>query len=329
MKQSLVKELKSKGGILIKPNPLTDNLLKLKIIKAWNRYHQKVYLIDNDLFIGSINSSDEYTGYKYGAFKYVDLNVYVKNSPCIDKVLLFFREILEENIRQIKNGEKRIVEIFSRVNSIINNTNITNKNHIPPIEMFLEERPPTKSEIQDALYEILDSAKESITIIQAYYLNLKRIEDCLKRAQDRGVKITIITAEKRDQIVYKYIYNQQLFSMLMKNGAEVYEFLDKSFHMKAYYVDRRLITLGSFNNDITSFVMNNEANYLIKRTNHNEVFFDDFDRMILDIKNNCRKLNYLDVGYLPKTRLYMSYFFYFWLWLMERSIANRKLKYDN
>lgn len=327
MKRSLVKELKAKGGILIKPNPVIDNILKLDIKKAWNRYHQKVTLVDKNLFIGSINSSDEYSGFKYGSFQYVDLNIFVLNSPCVGKVLLFFKEILEENKRQIKKVD--VEKLFS---NYLESESIKGEDSIPvshKTEFFLEDRPPSKSEIQDSLFEILESAQDSITIIQAYYLKLKKIEDILLRALKRGVKIKIITAAKRDQQVYKHLYNEQLFESLLKNGAEIYEFLDKSFHMKAYCVDNKILTLGSFNNDITSFAMNNEANYLVKRNEKNSDLFENFDKMASEISNNSRRIYYTDINKLPRTRLYLGYFFYFFVWLMEKTVPGRKIKYNN
>jgi phosphatidylserine/phosphatidylglycerophosphate/cardiolipin synthase-like enzyme len=319
MKRSLVKELKSKGGILIKPNPISTCIWNLDLIKAFNRYHQKVHLVDDDLFIGSINSSDEYSGIKYGAFQYIDLNLYIKKTPCKNKILLFFKNIVLENKKQIKERVHEIDNIFKDTNDFINE--IQN-------EKFLEETSPDKTEIQDMLYNLLESSKESITLIQCYYLNIKKIEDILIRAMKRGVKVKIITAEKRDQHVYKYIYNQHLFSKLLKNGAEVYEFLDKSFHMKAYQIDNTYLTLGSFNNDISSFVMNNEANYLIERNHFNTDIFRDFKQLEEKLEENCRRVEYIQIRKLPRFRLILSYLFYLPIYIMEKTITNRKIQYQ-
>jgi phosphatidylserine/phosphatidylglycerophosphate/cardiolipin synthase-like enzyme len=58
MKHSLYKQLKKKGVIIIKPNPMNKifhHILTNNKKKFFNRSHQKVSLIDSDLFLGSIN----------------------------------------------------------------------------------------------------------------------------------------------------------------------------------------------------------------------------------------------------------------------------------
>lgn len=319
MKFSLIKELKSYGGVIIKPNPILKNIPSIS--KSFNRFHQKLVLIDDDLFIGSINNSDEYSGPKYGSFKYIDLNLYIRQSPCVGKVVNFFKDIVIDSKRKIRLkkfpwSDKRELnpdEIFDNIYFSNTNGNYS--------EQFLEEN-RTKTEIQDSLYEILSAAHESITLIQCYYLNINKIEDILLDALRRGVKVQIITAAIRDQQVYKYIDNEVLFKSLLEEGAEVYEFLDKSFHMKAYYVDRNVINLGSFNNDITSFAVNNEANYLVRQDETNLNLFKDFDAMIENVKKNCRQIKI--TGEYSKFRYYVSQMFYSILWLMEKTIVNKQ-----
>lgn len=273
MKHSLIKKLKKRGGIVLKPNPILENWILLRFSQAANRYHQKVKLIDDNIFIGSLNCNNQYSGKKYGTFDYIDLNLYLKNSPCAGKVSKFFQAILRRN-------KKRY----------------TIKNETEPIpnesEQFLEETPPTISEISDSIIKMLEEAKESITIIQSYYLNIPKVEEILLRAIKRGVKVEIITAKKRDQLSYRYFLNEILFENLLKNGANVYEFLDKSFHMKAYCVDNKIINLGSFNHDVTSFICNNEANYLIKKNKYNGKLFLEFEELKNRLKKNCDVVKY-------------------------------------
>lgn len=41
---------------------------------------------------------------------------------------------------------------------------------------------------------------------------------------DRGVKVEIITADKRDQPVYRYAFNRILFSGVLHRNLKIYEF---------------------------------------------------------------------------------------------------------
>ena len=329
LNNSLLKEFKKKGGIVINPNKLSlifKHFYDGQLRKFFHRFHQKVTLIDQDLFLGSINIADEYSGVKYGSQKFIDINLYIKRTICLQKVLYFFREIIQDEQDQIKSQIKKekIFKIFEE-NFISEKMDFKIDTDQEYFEQFLEEKPPQKSEIQDNLYELLDSAKDSITIIQAYYNNLERIEESLVNAVKRGVKVTIITAEKRDQIAYKFQYNSDIFRYLIKNGVEVTEYLDKFLHMKAYYIDKKFLNIGSLNNDKTSFILNEEANYLIKRNEKNDEFFNDFENVVDDLKNNCR----IVPMYVKRNplRYLVSFWWNFFIWAMETTVANREYRY--
>jgi cardiolipin synthase len=334
MKHSMYKLLRSKGGVIIKPNKIQKALSHMKNLetkKFFNRCHQKVSLIDEDLFLGSINIAEEYSYIKYGSFNFIDLNIFVKKTICYSKILNFFKELIIENKEQIKRTSTSLTKILELIDrnakNHINGENETISSE-RNFEEFLEEKPPVKSEIQDNIYDLLDSSKKSITIIQSYYNNLKRVEDALIKARKRGVEVKLITAAKRDQQAYRYQYNSDLFNNLIINGIQVYEFQDKFFHMKAYYIDKEHISLGSMNNDRTSFAINNEANYYVKRNFYNNKFFEEFDAMEDDLYKNCKLVEPFSYRNINLFRYSYSYWWYFFLWSMGKMVPNRPAKYN-
>jgi cardiolipin synthase len=325
LKKSLESRLKESGVIILKPNNLLNifkHLMDNRVHKFFNRTHQKVTLIDNNVFVSSLNHAAEYSGIHYGLYKFIDLNLFIKNTICKKKILSFFKGIIDECIPEMNESE------ISDLNAIFEKYNIeSNKNYsnFDDFEQFLEEKPPLKSEIQDNVYDLLDSAKESIIIIHPYYTNLKRIEDSLIRATERGVQVKVITAEKRDQMAYKFAYNSDLFYRLLRHNIPVYEYLDRYLHAKLYYVDNKFINIGSCNNDVTSFVLNNEANYFIKKNPKNEYLFKDLDHYIDELHTNLRPVK-ID-SYKNPFRRAISYWWYFFIWSMEYLVANRAHKY--
>lgn len=280
LKNSLVKKLIENGGIVLKPNPISSCLLNFQIKKALSRFHQKVKLIDNDVFIGSINCNNDYGGYKYGTNKYTDLSLYLKNCPCKEKISNFFNKlVISSNIINKDNKNQSI--------------NLLLKNRQGQNEFFLEQYPPEKNEIKEAVHQLISNAKDSITIIQGYYMNIKPIEEILLRALKKGVNIQIITSKNRSGTIYKYFLNGVLFEKLIQNGASVYEYLNNNLHIKSYLIDNKYLSIGSFNHDITSFNINKEANYLIKKTNDNKYLFDDFQKIIKELKKDSRQVKLL------------------------------------
>ena len=280
LKNSLVKKLIENGGIVLKPNPISSCLLNFQIKKALSRFHQKVKLIDNDIFIGSINCNNDYGGFKYGTNKYTDLSLYLKNCPCKEKISNFFNKlVISSNIINKDNKNQNI--------------NLLLKNRQGQNEFFLEQYPPEKNEIKETVHQLISNAKDSITIIQGYYMNIKPIEEILLRALKKGINIQIITSKNRSGTIYKYFLNGILFEKLIQNGASVYEYLNNNLHIKSYLIDNKYLSIGSFNHDITSFNINKEANYLIKKTNDNKYLFDDFLKIIKELKKDSRQVKLL------------------------------------
>jgi len=82
-------------------------------------------------------------------------------------------------------------------------------------------------------------------------------------AHGRGVKAEIITAGKRDQPVFKSIFNYMLFQRLIRNGVTVHETTERMLHSKLYLFDKKYMNIGSMNNDRWSWKINNEVNIAI------------------------------------------------------------------
>lgn len=93
----LISELESKGGIVRPVNPMLPHTrlgLKLNIFsrEIFERYHQKVFIIDDSIIIGSANLDDAYAGPKYGHSNFYDLNIII-HQKCIEDAQTAF-EIL-------------------------------------------------------------------------------------------------------------------------------------------------------------------------------------------------------------------------------------------
>ena len=76
-----VRLLEKEGGVVIRNNPFANfrkHLNSGKISQLLQRNHQKVKLVDDCQFVGSLNVADAYTGVRYGPAAFRDLNLYVK-----------------------------------------------------------------------------------------------------------------------------------------------------------------------------------------------------------------------------------------------------------
>lgn len=361
----MLEEFIQKGGIVIKPNRIEkifNHALNFELQNFFNRCHQKLSLIDKDLFIGSSNIAKEYSNIKYGSFEFVDLNSYIKNTINYKSVLSMFQYYLINNLDEIKlfnyksylnvlhsinsklysnfrhfsycNAlyDRSYFKNFFKYNSLDNFKIISKVNILEPkqfqsdssVERFLLEQPPQISDIQNNIYELIKNAKNNIVIVQPYYLRINKIDNLLIEAKKRGVNVTIITAYNRDQPAYKHLYNKELFNHLIKENITVLEYMHKYLHMKSYYIDNKILSFGSMNNDITSFQMNNEANYLINKTNTNSYSFDEFECILENLKKNCRDVSQNNSQF-NMFRYISNKWWYFFIWTMQKTVSLRKL----
>ena len=269
-----VAALKEQGGIVIKNNPFHrayEHVQNGCYQKFFNRNHQKVMLVDNHVFCGSLNVADPYSGARYGDGSFRDLNIILRNQDA-KGVRDFFLDLLIQNKKYYPEllKEDELYLMFADLDLKYKQKEMDKRNnekYVDPIEKFefLNEMPPEKTEVTTRLLEIIQKAEKSIRIIQPYVQNVEELEEELFEAMEkRNVEVEIITARKRDQPIYKTFLNSDLFSELMKRGAKVYEEPYKYLHMKAVDIDNgRYLTIGSLNQDHCSFYQNNEANVLL------------------------------------------------------------------
>lgn len=238
--KSLKKELIAKGGLVHALNPIIPYFTSLKFSRdVFRRHHEKVFIADDVAIVGSANIADDYSGPVYGSYEYIDLNLVMKNL-CLSQVRGFFKEIADHYQypldKEIPNTEviKKYDELFKE--SIFN---------IPRLRL-IKTHPPHIEEIQDFIVHNIEQAKESIKIVQPYYIPIRRFESVLVKALERGVKVELITAGRRHTSVYTSIKNSIMFNTMLKSGLKVYEIPDKLLHMKVYQFDNKSYTAGIF-----------------------------------------------------------------------------------
>lgn len=272
----LESELISKGGNIHKLNKV-HLILNLFNREFFKRDHEKVLLIDNKVFIGSANISNDYAGKHYGSYFFKDLNIYLKNI-CINDILYLFyllaeyhNILFEKNMSNINFIEKYNEKYFdTKFKLDINDKMIIHKSFLPEI-----------TELQTNILNNIKNAKKSIKIIVPYYYPIKKIDKALIEASKKGIKVELITAKKRDIPCYKDLRNSYLFKHLIDSGIDVYEFKDKYLHVKSFLFDDEILSVGSFNLDKWSWKNNNEVNF---NTNNKDILKD-----YIKIYNNIKE----------------------------------------
>lgn len=333
-----IRQLEAAGGFAIRNNP-TRQFLKhfWHPSKFFQRNHQKVMLVDDSLFCGSLNLANCYTSVRYGDGSFRDMNIILKKHPT-KRVRDFFRDMIIRNEvffpGKIKPDE--INKVFDEIDMKYawQEAEEPFKDGWPPetktsasgkstpglanmgkwndqeVSLFLEETPPHKVDVSRAVLEMIKKAEKNIKIIQPYVTNVDEIEDLLIEAsRDRGIEVEIVTARIRDQPVYRTFLNSDLFSRLFKESPniKIYEEPYKYLHMKAVVIDDgRYMTLGSLNQDTWSFYCNNEANVLLvneqAKDKPDTLAYLTFMKVFNNLKRECRLVDQ-EERYTPMGKL--------------------------
>lgn len=123
----------------------------------------------------------------------------------------------------------------------------------------------------------INSAKDSIKILNPYFTLIHSVKKAIRKAIKRGVKVEVMMADKSDIPLTPdcAFYN---LHKLMKMGAEIWIYQGGFHHTKVIMVDGRFCTVGSTNLDARSLRWDYEENAIIIDKNTTAELSRLFDR---------------------------------------------------
>jgi len=114
-------------------------------------------------------------------------------------------------------------------------------------------------DILDRWIQLLDSASESVRIINPYIAPPSKLEDAVESAVARGVDVTFLFSEKGD--IDSYFRSSKAF--LSRIGANVCVYPGGFHHTKAMSVDGKVLYIGSANMTHRALCRNLEENVVV------------------------------------------------------------------
>jgi len=210
--------------------------------RVWQRNHRKVLIVDEDRgFIGGVNVRAEEKEWGDLYLKMEGKTVrplvrqfarsYVKAGGKKKDVRALFHPI---KYKEYPGWKKKVRFIF----------------HAP---MFNQG----KSKLKNFYYDIIRSAKQSVTLLTPYYIPDRKFLRLIAEAKKRGVEINIILPYRPDH-KFIQIASQAFYELTHLAGANLF-FLPKMHHGKAMSVDNKRGFIGSNNFTHRSFYINKEA----------------------------------------------------------------------
>jgi cardiolipin synthase len=113
--------------------------------------------------------------------------------------------------------------------------------------------------IHRAYLKAIECARTSVFIAAGYFIPDRRMQQALKGAAARGVRVALLLAGKSDHPSVSFA-TRAYYQRLLDWGVEVYEWRAAVLHAKTAVVDGVWGTVGSFNLERMSLRFTHEAN---------------------------------------------------------------------
>ena len=213
----------------------------------WPRDHRKIVVIDGRIaYTGGMNVADYYVVGSEQVGEWRDMHCRIEGSAVneLQKIFVrFWKKLSKENLTDPKyfQGTKAGNKMVGIVN----------------------REPHTSNEITRRFFvNVLDNAKDSVKIINPYFMPTNKVMKALKRCAERGVKMDILVYAKYDEPLTPDIvmYNMK---KLIKRGVNVWRYRPGFHHSKIMMVDGKFCTVGSTNLDARGLRYDYEVNALI------------------------------------------------------------------
>ena len=213
----------------------------------WPRDHRKIVVIDGEIgYTGGMNVADYYLVGTEQVGEWRDMHCRIEGPAVNELQAIFIRmwkrvtkeELTDPKYFQGKAAGNKMVGIANR-------------------------EPRTSNEIMRRFYvKALDSAKDSVKIVNPYFAPTSSVIKALKRCAERGVKMDILISSKYDVPLMPdvVIYNMK---KLAKRGARIWRYRPGFHHSKIMMIDGKYCTVGSTNLDARSLRFDYEINALI------------------------------------------------------------------
>ncbi|MBE6303436.1 MAG: cardiolipin synthase [Bacteroidales bacterium] len=244
LKKRHLKDIRAKGIEIVKFDPLRFPWLNY----AFARDHRKIVVIDGKIgYTGGINVADYYVDGLEGIGKWRDMHARVEGES-VAKLQDIFLAMWNEETGQNIGGES-----YYPSGSVSGN-----------VDIAVVDRWPGKNpkQMRRVYANAINAAKDSIQLINPYFVPTPIIRKALKKAVADGVKVEIMISEKSD-IPFTPDAAYHVGYKLAKLGADVYLYAGGFNHSKVMSIDGKLCTVGSTNLNSRSLFYDYEDNLFI------------------------------------------------------------------
>lgn len=228
-----------------------------------NRTHRKILVLDGKTgFTGGVGIADEWLGDAQRPDNWRDTHYRIEG-PVVAQLQAAFAD----NWTKVKGSVLHGGEYFPEL-----------KEHGSNLAQVFKSSIEGGAESMHLMYLLsIAAAKKSIHLSMAYFVPDALARDAMVAALKRGVRIQIILPSRYIDKPLVRSASRGTWGVLLRSGAEIYEFQPTMYHCKLLIVDELWVSVGSTNFDSRSFKLNDESNLNV----YNQEFAE---RQVADFK---------------------------------------------
>jgi len=273
LKKRHMKILRDRGIDIYEFNPVRFPYIN----DLFGRDHRKIVVIDGKIaYTGGMNVADYYIKGTDAVGEWRDMHCRIEGEE-VNTLQRIFRKMWKRVTGEEFNGEKyyRGYTTPSYFTELKADTCETAGKKM--IGIINREPNRTPKIIRQFYVEAINSAQDSIQLVNPYFTLIPSVKKALKKAIKRGVSVQLMIAANSDIPLTPDcgFYNMH---KLMKKGADVWIYENGFHHTKIIMVDGKFCTVGSSNLDQRSLMCDYEENAVIIDKGTTKELSDMFER---------------------------------------------------
>lgn len=257
LRKEHIKTLREKGVEIYEFNPVEFPWID----DVFNRDHRKIVVIDGQIaYTGGMNIADYYIKGTEVVGSWNDMHCRVDGDEVntLQRIFLkMWNKISHQNVHGAQYYRAKRADYFEGLKPD------TTPTAYKKMVGIINREPHTTNDIIRSFYvNAINSAEDSIKIINPYFTLSHKLKRALKKAVKRGVKVEIMLSTRSDIPLTPDcgFYNAH---KLMKAGCDIWMYTPGFHHTKIIMVDGKTCTVGSANLNARSLRWDYEANAVI------------------------------------------------------------------
>lgn len=239
---------RARGVRIVEYNPVLPYRRRFRLDRLTRRNHRKVLVTDATTgFVGGINLAEQWAPVAEGGGGWRDDMVEVQGPAVMGMVERFRADWASQggaDLRPFSHGPVRVAgSKYVRV--------------IGPA------RDSRRREIVRAYLLNVYLARHRVWITNSYFVPAPAMVRALAGAARRGVDVRVLVPGISDVPLVRYA-SRAIWALLLQQGVRIYEWQRSILHAKTAVIDGVWSTVGSFNLDFRSGLLNQETNVAVR-----------------------------------------------------------------